>query len=72
MNVPASQAPLLPSERAFVVQLYADTVGEPAHFRGRVEHITTGEATHFQTVAEFLAFIARLCDAGRGQSSAEV
>ena len=66
MNVPASQASLLPSERAFVVQLYADTTGEPTHFRGRVEHVTTGQATHFQTVAEFLAFIARLCAVGRG------
>ena len=72
MNAPARQAPRLPSTRAFVVQLYADTTGEPAHFRGRVEHIATGQATHFQTLAEFLAFIARLCDVGREQGSEEV
>jgi hypothetical protein len=60
MDSQSRHEPRLPSTRAFVLQLYADASVAPEHFRGRVEHIASGEATHFQTVAELLAFIALL------------
>ena len=58
MNKPlADESPLLP-HRAFVVQLreYADV--ERGQWVGRVEHVTSGQAAHFQSCEELLAFIA--------------
>jgi hypothetical protein len=63
--------PLLPSERAFVLQLYADATVEADRFMGRVEHVVSGQATHFHTVAELLAFIARVLDEQHGRPAAE-
>ena len=51
---------VLPRDRAFVVQLTAQAAGTPEGFRGRVEHVASGQATHFHTVAECLAFMARV------------
>jgi hypothetical protein len=51
---------LLPSDRAFVVQLYADATVEADRFMGRVEHVASGQATHFHTVAELLVSITRM------------
>ena len=54
---------VLPRDRAFVVQLTAQAAGTPAGFQGRVEHVASGQATHFHTVAECLGFMARvLCE----------
>jgi hypothetical protein len=52
--------PSLPSNRAFVVQLQWDAAVEHGDFRGRVEHFTSGEATHFESGKELLAFIMRV------------
>ena len=52
--------PTLPTNRAFVVQLRGDAAVEQGDFRGRVEHFTSGEATHFKSVEELTAFIARV------------
>ena len=68
----ARQEPLLPSDRAFVLQLYADATRAPEHFRGRVEHIASGAATHFETVAALLAFSAPLLTEARGRRAEEV
>ncbi len=51
---------VLPRDRAFVVQLTAQAVITPEGFLGRVEHVASGQATHFHTVAECLAFMARV------------
>jgi hypothetical protein len=45
------QFPLpLPTNRAFVVQLRAQPPGAPLAWEGRVEHVVSGQATHFHFV----------------------
>ena len=52
--------PSLPSNRAFVVQLRWDAAVEQEDFRGRVEHLNSMQAVHFESVEELIAFIARV------------
>ena len=52
--------PSLPSKRAFVVQLHAVAQVEQGQWKGRVEHINSGEAEHFASSEELLAFMARI------------
>jgi hypothetical protein len=52
--------PSLPTRRAFVVQFHADAQVEHGHFKGRVEHIVSYQATHFESLEELLAFIVRV------------
>ena len=56
----AAGAWVLPRERAFVVQWSAQAALTPEGFQGRVEHVASGQATHFHTVAECLVFMARV------------
>ena len=53
------QTPLSP-HRAFVVQFRAETAVQQGRFVGRVEHVVSGQAAHFQSVEELLAFIGRV------------
>ena len=46
--------------RAFVVQLHATAVVAQGQLSGRVEHVLSGQAAHFQTLDELLAFMARV------------
>jgi hypothetical protein len=56
-----SQFPLpLPTNRAFVVQLRAQPPGAPFAWDGRVEHVVSGQATHFHSLEELVAFISRV------------
>ena len=55
----AGQTPLSP-HRAFVVQFRAETEVEQGRFVGRIEHVVSGRATHFASLEELLAFIARV------------
>jgi len=50
----------LPVQRAFVVQLHATTVVAQGQLTGRVEHVLSGQAAHFDTLDELLAFMARV------------
>ncbi|NOT55199.1 MAG: hypothetical protein HOP18_11375 [Deltaproteobacteria bacterium] len=50
----------LPADRAFVVQLHAEAKIEHGQVHGRVEHIVSYQATRFTTLAELLAFMARV------------
>jgi hypothetical protein len=52
--------PMLPAERAFVVWLRADCQPAEHDVRGRVEHVRSGDLVHFDSLAELLAFLARL------------
>ncbi len=52
------QSRMLPVSRAFVLQLQADIHAEDEHLAGRIEHIVSGQATHFQSLADLLKFIA--------------
>ena len=52
--------PTLPTNRAFVVQFRAHTPGAPARYDGLVEHLVSGQATHFHALEELLAFISHV------------
>ena len=53
---------VLPVDRAFVMQLNA-TATTQGQLSGRVEHVVSGQAAHFQTLDQLLAFIARVLTA---------
>ena len=53
------EAPLSP-HWAFVVQLREGTSLSPAQLSGRVEHITSGQAALFASLAELGAFMAQV------------
>ena len=50
----------LPPERAFVVQFYADTTLDATHMSGRVEHVVSGQVSHFRSMATLLDFITHV------------
>lgn len=56
-------APSLPAGRAFVVQFSTETDLEQGRLTGRVEHVVSGQASHFQSLDELLAFIGHLLTA---------
>jgi len=56
----SKQRPSLPSNRAFVVQLHADAEVDKGRVFGRVEHIVSFQATHFQSIEELVAFIKQV------------
>lgn len=60
----------LSAQRAFVVHLAARSGTRRRRFRGRVEHLSTGAATHFSSLAGLLAFFAAILDAGSAGGSA--
>lgn len=53
-----TESPLSPY-RAFVVQFRTETDVAYGCVRGRVEHVVSGQATHFASLKELLAFIER-------------
>ena len=55
--MPKSPLPL-PTNRAFVVQFRAQPSGAPFLWNGRVEHVVSGQATHFHSLEELIAFIS--------------
>jgi hypothetical protein len=52
--------PPLPTNRAFVVQFRAQPSGAQMDWEGRVEHVVSGQMTHFHSLEELLAFIRRV------------
>jgi len=59
----------LPTNRAFVIQLQANSeVSRVAH-RGRVEHLASGRATHFPNEYEFWAFVDSVLGKERSEQS---
>ena len=52
--------PTLPTNRAFVVQFRAQLSGASRGWEGRVEHVVSGQMTHFHSLEELLAFIRRV------------
>jgi len=47
------------TQRAFVIQ-FLQHPAEPDGFAGRVEHVATGEASHFASPDDLLAFLFRV------------
>jgi hypothetical protein len=56
----AEGRPPLSVHRAFVVQFRAETDVERGRMEGRVEHVTSGQATHFDSLEELLAFLRKV------------
>src|SRR5262249_2813707 len=50
----------LPAQRAFLVQVHARAEVAQGHLAGRVEHVVSGQATHFASPEELLAFLAQV------------
>lgn len=46
--------------RAFVVQFRTETDVAGGRLEGRVEHVVSGQATHFHSLEELLAFMGRV------------
>jgi len=59
--------PPLPTQRAFVVQLHAESKIEKGQFKGRVEHIVSGRSTHFSTIKTLKAFIRHVLTEERSE-----
>jgi hypothetical protein len=59
-DVMANQRPSLPARWAFIVQLHAETRVEQGSFKGRVEHLVSHRAMHFESLEELLAFIVQM------------
>jgi hypothetical protein len=64
MTPPTDRPNLLSVHRTFVIQLYAEADIEAGRVTGRVEHVVSGQATHFTSLEALLAFIAGIL---RGQ-----
>ena len=47
-----------PIQHAFVVQFAAETILDATGITGRVEHLVSGQATWFQSMAALFAFMA--------------
>jgi len=60
---PADTAHPLPAQRAFLVQVRADADVAKGGLAGRVEHVASGQATHFASADELLAFMGRVLTA---------
>jgi len=61
---PADESPLSPY-RAFVVQFREQADIEKGQWVGRVEHVTSGQSSHFQSLDELLAFVTRVLGSAR-------
>jgi hypothetical protein len=57
------QGSTLSVQRAFVVHFGADDRPGRRRFRGRVEHLPSGDSTTFASLKELLAFFAAVLDA---------
>jgi hypothetical protein len=55
---PAGAVHPLPTQRAFLVQVHAEADVGQEHLAGRVEHVASGQAIHFASSEELLAFMA--------------
>ena len=60
MKPPAEPPSALSPHRAFVVQFRAETDVGQGRCTGRVERVISGQATHFASLEELLAFIAQV------------
>jgi hypothetical protein len=60
MIPPGEAARPLPVHRAFVVQFGAQTNGETGRFAGRIEHVVSGHARHFQTLEELVGCLVQM------------
>ncbi len=72
MSQDPSAARPLPAQGAFVVQFGTETDVARGQFVGRIEHVVSGQATHFRTLGACLAFVGRVLAHVHGQLSEDV
>jgi hypothetical protein len=56
----SKEQPSLPACRAFIMQLHADANVEQGQWHGRVEHVISFRATHFESLDELLTFMVKV------------
>ncbi len=61
----ATEAPL-PAERAFVVQIRAQTDPTGELFVGRAEHLASGATERFASAADLIAFMTKVLNPSPG------
>jgi hypothetical protein len=64
-------APLLPANRAFVIQFSTETDVPQGRLTGRVEHVVSGKSSHFQSLDELLVFIGHVLTARSEENSSD-
>jgi hypothetical protein len=52
--------PTLPTNHAFLVQFRAQSPETLMAWEGRVEHVVSGQVTHFHALEELLTFMQRV------------
>jgi hypothetical protein len=57
--MPTTQ-PAYPTQHAFVVQIHAEANVAQGEVRGRVEHIVSGQTTHFETIEALVQFMVQV------------
>jgi len=57
---PTVSQPPLPTDHVFVVQFQSQGRDHTGRYAGRIEHVVTGRATHFQSWAQLKAFITQV------------
>jgi hypothetical protein len=67
--MPQSQ-PVLPANRAFVVQFRTPPTGALGSYEGRVEHLVSGQEARFHSLEELLAFMLRILTTVQEQTGA--
>ena len=71
MKDTSARRPAFSPSRAFVVQFRDETQIEDGRIVGRVEHVVTGQASHFESIDALLAFLAQILSEVRKTSAAE-
>jgi hypothetical protein len=59
--------PTLPTNHAFLVQFGAQSPETPMAWEGRVEHVVSGQVTHFHALEELLTFVENVLAGVRRQ-----
>ena len=63
----AQGQPSLPTQRAFVVQLHGESKLAKGQFKGRVEHIVSGQSAHFSSMKALKAFMRQVLSEGQSE-----
>ena len=56
----STSQPAYPTQRAFVVQVHGEADLAQGEVWGRVEHIVSGQAMHFETMEALVQFIVQV------------
>ena len=68
-NSPSTSNWSLPFNRGFVIQVEAQSDVMLKSFRGRVEHMASGQAIHFHCQEELLSFITSILKDGTNKKN---